>query len=61
MKGEPTYENDLNNKRISTEDKTEELMGSGMSLIQIDSGCFLDNMYLIPSLKQKSLDWLRFL
>ena len=56
MKDEPTYENDLNNKPISIEDNTEELMGSGMSLIQVDSGCFLDNMYLIPSLKQKALD-----
>ena len=60
IKGEPTYENDLNNKRISTEDNTEQLMGSGMSLIQVDSGCFLENKYLIHFLKRNALDWRRF-
>ena len=54
IKDESTYENDLSNKGISIEDNTEELMGSGMSLIQVDSGCFLVNKYLIPfPLKKK--------
>ena len=56
IKDESTYENDLNNKGISIEDNTEELMGSGMSLIQVDSGCFLVNKYLIPFPLKKSTE-----